>query len=136
MNLYAASRVILCAALLYSGAAISQVFYMNRCTEPCDVCKPSDPIKVEYRADPKKNRVVRLMGERDIHVVSDCTVIDKANWTCEGYGKLNQYGRQFAVNGVAHWTDSEPMPDIERLHGKSYICRYDKNIIGQLKLRR
>lgn len=136
MNFYAASRFVMCAALLYSSAAISQVLYMKFCTESCDVCKPSDAIKVEYRADPQKNRVVRIMDERDIHVVSDCTVIDKANWTCDGSGTLKQYGKQFAVNGVANWTDSEPMPEFERVHGKFRICRYDKNIIGQLKLRR
>lgn len=136
VNFYAASRVVLCAALLYSSAAISQVLFMKLCTESCDACKPADAIKVEYRADAQKNRVVRIMGERDIEVLSDCTVIDKANWTCDGSGTLKQYGRQFAVNGVANWTDSEPMPDFERVHGKLRICRYDKNIIGQLKLRK
>ena len=119
--------------LLFHSYLSAQVFYYDSCKVPCNVCKP-EPIKVEYKADPSKQIVLRVMNDRDVDVVSDCKVLDKINWTCQGYG-LMQYGKQYAANGIAYWNASERSVEFENKYGKSYMCSYDKNLIGQFKLR-
>lgn len=127
-------KVIFGMALLHSNAATSQIIYHELCDVPCNICKPNDATKIEYRADPKRNLVVRLYGASDIYVIPKCTVIDKDNWTCEGtIWNYKEYGKQYAVNGVAFWEDG--IPTQSEIEGKFRVCRYDKNILGQLKLR-
>jgi hypothetical protein len=101
---------------------------------PCNACKP-DPTKLEYKADPSKQIVLRILEDIDVAVVSDCKVLDKNNWTCDGFGFMKNYGKQYAANGIAYMNDIERMPESEKKYGKSYYCTYDKNIFGQFKLR-
>ena len=113
----------------------AQILYIDVCKVPCNLCKP-DPMKVEYKADASKQIVMRIIDEKDVDVVADCTVLDKSNWSCDGNGPMRSYGKQYSANGIAYWNDSKPMPEYDKQYGKSYTCIYEKNLLGQLKLRK
>lgn len=118
---------------LMSSELYAQVIYMEMCNVPCEACKPEKPTRVEYRADPKKNLVMRIYGGTDVYMISDCIVFDKDNWACDGYGQFKQYGKQFAINGVAHWTKGIPSSDPTKVNER--ICTFDKNILGEFRAR-
>ena len=122
------------ALLLFHACVNAQILYFDGCKVPCNVCKP-DPIKVEYKADPSKQIVLRIIDEKDVVFVSDCQVLDKNNWACDGYGEMKNYGKQYAANGIAYLNDFQPIPENDKKYGKNYHCTYDKNIFGQFKLR-
>jgi len=120
--------------LIFHSYLSAQVLYSDTCKVPCNECKP-DPMKVEYKADPTKQIVLRVINDRDVDEVKDCKVLDKNNWTCQGYG-LMQYGKQYAANGIAYWNEGiSSSPEFQKKYGKTYSCTYDKNIFGQFKLR-
>ncbi len=124
--------------MVLCNSAIAQVLYLGpMCKDPCDKCNPQKAMKVEYKADSSKQIVMRIINDNDVDVVSDCKVLDKNNWVCDGYGVMNMYAKQYATNGVAYWNDGVPSSrELEMKYGKNYSCRWDKNIFGQFKLRK
>lgn len=120
--------------LLFHSCLGAQILYRDICKVPCNKCVPN-PMKVEYKADPVKQMVLRVIDDSNVEVFTDCKVLDKNNWTCDGYGFMKNYGKQYAANGTAYWSSSEPNPDLEKKYGKSYSCTFEKNIFGQYKLK-
>lgn len=109
----------------------AQILYIGICNVPCNLCKP-DPRKIEYKADPGKQIVLRILGDKDVDVVSDCKVLDKNNWTCDGYGLMKNYGKQYAANGVAYWNDGEPLPEYEKNMEKVILAATIKIFLANL----
>lgn len=93
-------------ALLLCLDLRAQVIYLMECDVPCHRCKFENPMKVEYRADPVKNVVLRIIQDSIVDALNNCTVLDSNNWVCPGIDGFSELGKQSAVNGVARWVSS------------------------------
>ena len=133
-------KIIILSFLLVSTSTFSQVIYLNPlCNVPCDLClKDAAPNKVTYSADPQRQIVLRTFENikgthKSVDSLDKCKVLDKKNWVCEGSSLRGNpdAGKQFAVNGVAYWNDSDPTPDFDKKYGYRYSCRYEKNLLGK-----
>lgn len=120
-------------------SAFAQVLYMTTCNSNCENCDLDSINKVEYVADLNTGNVLRTFTSSskkynkvitDVDSISNCKIIDKDNWVCEGYGPPEKgWGKQFATKGIVYWNNGVPSKD------GSKVCTFDKNLIGQLKLR-
>jgi hypothetical protein len=133
-------KIIMFSLLFISTTTFSQVLYMNPlCKVPCDLCvKDSAPSKVTYNADPQRQIILRTFEHSDgspksVHSLDKCKILDKKNWVCEGASIRGnpEAGKQFAVNGIAHWNDSDSLVDFDKKFGYRYSCRYEKNLLGK-----
>jgi len=129
--------------LVITNNVYAQVLYMNLCKQPCQDClKQEKPIKVTYKADPKTNSVLRVFEAPDsnttMHNLDNCKIQNKDNWVCSNtYSDRYtspESGKQFAINGVAYWNDSEHSPEFTRRFVNQYSCRYEKNVFGAYKV--
>ena len=109
--------------------SFSQVIYHETCSTECGKCKSKNPMKVEYKADPQKNVVFRIIGDTSVDKLDNCTVINKDNWVCEGISRYSDLGKQSAANGVASWISSAPPSK------GSFNCIFDKNFLGNFNPR-
>jgi hypothetical protein len=129
--------------LLITNNTFAQVLYVNSCKQPCQEClKQEKPQKVTYKADPKTNSVLRVFeGDNlntTLHNLDNCKIQNKDNWVCSTthVDKFTspESGKQFAINGVAYWNDSEYSPEFTRKFLSQYSCRYEKNMFGSYKV--
>jgi hypothetical protein len=129
--------------LLITNNTYAQVLYVNSCKQPCQEClKHEKPQKVTYKADPKTNSVLRVFEGPNLnttmHNLDNCKIQDKDNWVCSnaytGKYTSSESGKQFAINGVAYWNDSEHSPEFTRKFIPQYSCRYEKNVFGTYKV--
>jgi len=131
-------KKLLLISLLFPLIGLSQTIYLNpSCKTNCNKClKEDEPNKVTYKVDLKRNIIFRTF-DGNPSILSDCTIIDEKNWVCQPkdlMGFDTEYGKQFAVDGVAHWNDSNSMPEFDKKYGYRYSCRYEKNIFGSYKV--
>ena len=118
----------------------AQELYMNAlCKTNCVQClKENNPFKVTYKASPENGVVLRIMeienkfNYKSSDYISNCKVYDKKNWVCDGWGRGGgeEFGKQYAVDGVAYWNDGPIYPGEE----KGFSCRYKKNLFGGYKV--
>ena len=122
--------------ILFHIISNGQILYLNSCNVICEKCGTEDIMKVEYKADADKQLVLRIIDNKDVDVQTDCKILDKNNWSCDGIGLMKNLGKQYAANGVAYWNSMDSTPDYKKVKGETRMCTYDKNFIGQYKLRK